>query len=271
MASKSDFPSLRMRVEGGRLVPASAFDQDRISSYRNGSVVMVRVTEEKDRVLIKKWWAIIGLVMKQCATPWKTKDEAHEAIKLALGIVNLSKTVTGKWMQYPKSLSDLDDPEMTEAFENMIALLSRMTGVDVSTLKKETAHVGAGDEKQPETTVESAERNSASCVPQETQIAPDGANSGKEAVLTGQERKFLAEFANKALFTAKNDAIDHDARAGILLNSELDWREACANHLWPYLGQIAKGAIAISSGKRTAEQYVQHFGKTLGVAAETIE
>lgn len=139
--AKSEYPALRMRVENGRLVPASQFDQERLDSYRQGAVVMVKFTEERDRVLIKKWFAVIGLVLKQCKTPWKNKDEAHEAIKLALGIVNLSKTISGQFMQYPKSLSDLDDPEMTEALENMIALLSRMTGVDVDTLRKETAHV----------------------------------------------------------------------------------------------------------------------------------
>lgn len=144
--TKGDFPALRMVIEGGRLAPAGQFDQERLNSYRRGTVVYVRFTEEKDRVLVRKWWAILGLVVKQCKTPWKNKEEAHEAIKLALGIVNLSKTVGGQFMQYPKSLADLDDPEMTDALENMTALLSRMTGVDVETLRKETAHIVDHDE-----------------------------------------------------------------------------------------------------------------------------
>ncbi|MBB3411271.1 hypothetical protein FHT87_005224 [Rhizobium sp. BK316] len=143
--SKGDFPALRMIIEGGRLSPAAQFDQERLNSYRRGTVVYVRFTEEKDRVLVRKWWAILSLVVKQCDTPWKTKEEASEAIKLALGIVNLSKTVGGQFMQYPKSLTELDDPEMTEALENMTELLSRMTGVDVATLKKETAHIREED------------------------------------------------------------------------------------------------------------------------------
>lgn len=141
--SSSDYPALRMTVDGGRLVPSTPFDQERINSYRRGATVLVKITEQKDRVLQRKWWAILGLVLKQCKTPWKTKEEAHEAIKLALGIVNLSKTVSGAFMQYPKSLSELDDPELQEALEQMIELLSRLTGVDVETLKKEAAHVGS--------------------------------------------------------------------------------------------------------------------------------
>jgi hypothetical protein len=148
-----DFPALRMTIEGGRLVPATPFDAERINSYRRGTKVFVKFTEERDRVLVRKWFAILGLVLKQCQTPWKNKDEAHEAIKLALGIVNLSKTVSGQFMQYPKSLSELDDPELQEALEQMTELLSRMTGVDVATLRKEAADVGQAiaDEEQANT------------------------------------------------------------------------------------------------------------------------
>jgi hypothetical protein len=151
MITKSDFPALRMRIERGHLVPAGPFDAERINSYRNGAIVMCRFTEEKDRVLIRKWFAVLGLVLKQCQTPWKSRDEAHEAIKLALGIVNLTKTVGGDFMQYPKSLTELDDPEMTEALESMTELLSRMTGVDVATLKKETAHIVEHEDHDPST------------------------------------------------------------------------------------------------------------------------
>lgn len=143
--SKGDFPAIRMRIEGGRLIPAGPYEQERIDSFRKGTVVMCRFTEERDRVLLKKWWAILGLVVKQCPVPWKTKEEASEAVKLALGIVNLTKTVKGDFLAYPKSLTDLEDPELQEAVDNMTELLSRLTGVDVETLKKETAHI------QPET------------------------------------------------------------------------------------------------------------------------
>lgn len=149
--TKGDFPALRMTIDGSRLTPAGPFEAERLNSYRRGTVVYVRFTEEKDRVLVRKWWAILSLVIKQCNTPWKTKEEASEAIKLALGIVNLSKTVNGQFMQYPKSLTELEDPEMTEALENMTELLSRMTGVDVATLKKETAHIVEHDDHDPTT------------------------------------------------------------------------------------------------------------------------
>lgn len=140
--TKGDYPPLRMVIEGGKMSPATPFDAERIDSYRRGTIVNVRLTEDRDRVLVRKWWAVLGLAIKQCETPWKTKEEASEAIKLALGIVNLSKTVGGQFMQYPKSLTELEDPEMTDALEQMMELLHRITGVDPDTLRKEAAHVG---------------------------------------------------------------------------------------------------------------------------------
>lgn len=174
--SKSDFPALRMVIENGRLAPATQFDQERLNSYRRGTVVYVRFTEEKDRVLVRKWFAILGLVLKQCQTPWKNKDEAHEAIKLALGIVNLSKTVTGQYMAYPKSLSDLEDPELQEALTNMTELLSRMTGVDVETLSKEAGSVGADEAAQPSIETEQDTGRDPSTDPEEGAEAPPPAS-----------------------------------------------------------------------------------------------
>lgn len=149
-----DFPALRMTVDGGRLVPATPFDAERINSYRNNTLVMVKLSPPKDRVQIRKWFAILGLVMKQCQTPWKTVDEAHDAIKLALGIVDLSKTVGGQFMARAKSLTDLDDPELDEAVLQMIDLLSHMTGVDVATLRKEASDVGREIETETQNTAE---------------------------------------------------------------------------------------------------------------------
>lgn len=68
---------------------------------------------------------------------WKTAEQASQAIKLATGIVNLTKTPLGKMIEYPKSLSELDEPELERAFEMMVAVLCQVTGVDVLSLKKE--------------------------------------------------------------------------------------------------------------------------------------
>jgi hypothetical protein len=136
-----------MRVERGRLVPSGQYDAERLDSYRIGSTVMVRFTADRIRPLERKYRAILGKVVKECKTPWTNAEAAHQAIKLACGIVNVSKTAGGQFFQYPRSLVDLDDKEMEEYFNDAMALLERLTGVDVETLKRETAHVDADDDE----------------------------------------------------------------------------------------------------------------------------
>ncbi|NTF67921.1 hypothetical protein [Rhizobium rhizogenes] len=272
--AKSDFPPLRMRVERGRLVPAGPFDQERLDSYRNGSIVMCRFTEERDRVLVKKWFAVLGLVLKQCKTPWKTRDEAHEAIKLALGIVNLSKTVGGQFMQYPKSLSELDDPELTEALDNMIELLSRMTGVDVATLRKETAHVDE-ERSDPETgeiieheTPEPGPSAPEEPVPAEdgaptVSAASDGAAPSPSSDAPPTERETLIKFAKDMLPMAADTSVS----PAFLKTVEREWA--------PLIKELSPDGIAqaraISESLRAIANDPKRLGPALQHYAEVLE
>jgi len=145
---KHESPPFKMTIEGGKLVPATAYDAERLDTYRRGTKVNVVMVRDGGRIMERKWFAVLGLVVKQCNVPWKNKDQASEAVKLALGIVNLSKTVRGDFMAYPKSLVELTDPELDEAVRDMMDLIHKMTGIDPATLKKEAADVGE-DEQEP--------------------------------------------------------------------------------------------------------------------------
>src|SRR5690606_8783122 len=129
--SKSDAPALRLIVERGpRLVPASAFDAERLDTYQVGRVIRLTPVEEADRKDIRRWWAILNRAAKDAKTPWRTPAQASEAIKLALGIVEYGKTVNGQFMQWPKSLKELDDQELADAVRDMAAIVREITGVD---------------------------------------------------------------------------------------------------------------------------------------------
>lgn len=151
MTSKSDAPALRLVVERGpKLSPASAFDAERLDTFKVGRVLRFTPVEEADRKDIRRWWAILNRAVKDTKTPWRTATQASEAIKLALGIVEYGKTVGGQFMQWPKSLKELDDEELAEAVRDMAALLHKMTGVDPLEWSKESADVGRDETEQPE-------------------------------------------------------------------------------------------------------------------------
>lgn len=146
-------PPMKMKVERGRLVPATPNDAERLDSYRPGSTVSVRFTADRMRPLERKYRAILGKVIKECKTPWSNAEAAHQALKLACGFVNVGRTTGGEFMQWPRSLVDFDDKEMEDYFESVLAMLHRITGVDPETLKREMADVGADDDEphDPET------------------------------------------------------------------------------------------------------------------------
>ncbi len=144
-------PPLKMKVERGRLVPATADDAERLDSYRVGSTVSVRFTADRMRPIERKYRAILGKVIKECKTPWSNAEAAHQALKLACGYVNVGRTMSGEFMQWPRSLVDFDDKEMEDYFESVLSLLHSMTGVDPETLRNETADVADDEPHNPET------------------------------------------------------------------------------------------------------------------------
>lgn len=274
--SKGDFPALRMVVDGGKLTPATPFDRERLNSYRRGTVVFCKFTEEKDRVLVRKWWAILGLVVKQCDTPWKTKEEASEAIKLSLGIVNLGKTAGGQFMQWPKSLTELDDPEMQEALDQMIALLSHMTGVDVDTLKKEASHVGHEIEQPNTGEVPSLDEPvSDAAHPPSRAASEDGGDplpspsssnlfgdEGDDPKATDEEIVKLRRYAKDVL----NRAGDPNTSAQLMKTVEARWAEDIKPMSEPakaIAGSIARSVRAIMKGEVDMSKAIEFHAEGL--------
>ncbi len=139
--SKHEMLPFKMIVERGRLIPAEPYDAERLDTWRNGTLVNVTFVRDGGRVMERKWWAILNRAVKECKTPWKTAAEASEAIKLAIGVVNLTKTVGGDYLAYPKSLTDLDDPELDEAVQQMIDVVHHVTGVDPDEWRKQVSHI----------------------------------------------------------------------------------------------------------------------------------
>jgi len=213
---KHEYPAFRMVIERGHLVPAFPDDAERLDTWRNGTRVNVNFTEEKDRVLVRKWFAVIGRAVKECKTPWKTKEQASEAIKLSLGIVNLTKTVGGQWMQYPKSLTELDDPELSEAVEQMIDVIYHITGVDPAEWKKQIAHI----KDEPQSAAPTADSGSAAPDTSPSAAAPHSADEAETTEAGEQSSEVKTE-----------DRPRSAPASGQFTDEERDWLKSSAKQL----------------------------------------
>lgn len=218
------------------------------------------------RVMERKWFAILGLVVKQCNVPWKNKDQASEAVKLALGIVNLSKTVGGDFMAYPKSLVELSDPELDEAVRDMMDLIQKMTGIDPATLKKEAADVGE-DEQEPVDDF-SVDGGSGEAAPSPSTAADTSAEAGMEAgdigAADGQSASSASEFTTadclKAfMITSTDTALSVADRRDVLEQMKDWWKELLPDHLdfvracLTTADKIVKGELQADAARRYLE------------------
>lgn len=138
---KSDVPPLKVVVDKGKLVPATAYDAERIDSYRQGTTFNVHVTPEKVRTDVIRWHSAISRAVKTCKTPWPTADVASKAIKLSLGLVEPYKSASGQWLQDPISLNDLDDADLEQAVRQLYDLLYRITGVDPAEWRRQNQDI----------------------------------------------------------------------------------------------------------------------------------
>jgi hypothetical protein len=145
-----EFPPLYMVVERGQLHPAFTLDHERLDSYRNGTKVLVWMAPDGDRPLVRRWWATIGNYLKHTTLPWRDKETASAAIKLALAMVEPFKTPSGQWSQYPRSLTDIEDPDLENCIREMEQLLFGLTGVHVDDLRKETGGYMGDEPFQPD-------------------------------------------------------------------------------------------------------------------------
>lgn len=170
---KHEAPPFKMVIDAGKLIPATAYDAERLDTYRRGTRVSVSFVRDGGRVMERKWWAILGRAVKECKTPWENKEQASEAIKLSLGIVNLSKTVNGHFMQYPKSLTELEDPELDEAVMRMMEIIQHITGVDPDEWRKQIGDLGQDDEQNTEPSAETPTSADAGSDNDPMRVAPD--------------------------------------------------------------------------------------------------
>jgi hypothetical protein len=236
---KHDHASFRFKLDGMRLSPATPFDQERLSTYRNGSEIFAILTQPKNDKLLRKYWAILGRVIKDCPTPWKDKDQASEALKLSLGIVRYGKTVSGKFMQWPRSLAEMDAPEFEQFYEDAIALLARITGVDVETLKAESPDVGE-DHQEPSSAASPSqsadvESGTGETAPHPVDPAldqsdeePEGDDPADAPPVEGDKRlrNSMEECLEKFLFAATNAKLEDDkARQDSIVFTKNVWKD----------------------------------------------
>lgn len=140
--SKRDKPPFWVRIDHNKLAPLTEYDERKILSYKNGAEIRVSFWQGRSLPELRKYWAILDLVIERCNTPWSTPEEASDALKLELGITDVSKTVHGQWFVRPGSIAftEMEESAFLDFRSKAFAVLEALTGVDPWTLQKEAAN-----------------------------------------------------------------------------------------------------------------------------------
>lgn len=262
----------KMTVERGRLVPATPYDAERLDTWRNGTMVNVTFVRDGGRVMERKWWAVLNRAVKECKTPWKNAAEASEAVKLAIGVVNYTKTVGGEFLIYPKSLTELDDPELDDAVRDMLDVVHAVTGVDPEEWKKQIAHIRDDDntqsaESSPVDGSARAEGPASTSPGAISSPAPkeEGDNPGQ--VTTGEPESPSSAYSRadciKAFMMTATDAELSVAERRQLLEDMKDgWKEALSSDLdfvkscLQTCDKVAKGELEQAAARKYLEAHL---------------
>lgn len=242
---KHDMPSLQFTVEGGRLVPAGPYEQEVLGSYSRGAQLTVTLHQKRSLPLLKKYWAVLRDVVDNCKTPWNSPDEASDAIKLALGVTDIGKTVKGQWFIRPGSISfnSMDQAAFRDFFDKAMSILASVTGIDPDELTSRYSHIAEQDHT---TETGSGDRTAA---PDEAGEpageAPDGPGAAGSPVdptkLSDEDRKWLITAARMLIPSAepRGDPDIVRNQYGILIKTQTP----------PSISQLAIGK-AVSISKR---------------------
>lgn len=144
-AKSEDGPAISMKVEQGRLVPVSQYDLELLNSWREGAILNVHPVLAQVRPLEKRYWAMLGHLLKAAETPWPTPTEAHDAIKQATGFIESYPKEGGEWGFRKRHISTFSDTELSEYFELFCALVQRKFGIDPETLRREAPDIGSSE------------------------------------------------------------------------------------------------------------------------------
>ncbi|WP_421439997.1 hypothetical protein [Agrobacterium tumefaciens] len=256
--SRSGQVPIRMRVEGMRLVPASAFDQEALSAYQNGAVIQVSFWQGRNPDLLRKFWAILSKVVETCNTPWEDKEEAADALKLALGITDVGSTVNGQMFVRPGSIAfnALDEARFRKFFEDSTAILCRITGVDVEELGREAADTGPDHDPEtgeilnntPSDDIPSTASSSADAgnTPVDEAGADDSpASDAPASTIFPIDRADLIECCRKLMFIVVDPSLETPPqRRDTLIAAKDMWKGQLPEELHPHIAGFFESAYA---------------------------
>lgn len=147
MPRRGDRPRVKLRVVVRGLMPASAFDEELLSRYAQGSVVEADIHQKASgKQLRLLWWALGKIVPNQDIYP--NAEALMEALKIDLGYVETITLIGGGLHVNPRSLSTFQSDELSQFIDKALDRCAEevIPGLDITVLLREGRIAVGGDE-----------------------------------------------------------------------------------------------------------------------------
>lgn len=139
-AKRDDGPSLILRIDRGRIIPAAAIDEETLAGFRPGTELQASIIKVAPSKALRAWWALLGAVVK-ADVGWTVPRALSNAMLLKMECVERELLIGGGERKDPMSLKDFSDEQLWKLVEwaKLIIVTEIIPGVDLAAL---TGHDG---------------------------------------------------------------------------------------------------------------------------------
>lgn len=128
-----------MRSSAGvHLIPADATAEKAIAKWKVGAAYTMETCKARNPKFHRLVFAVANLVCSNSAA-WSNPHLFVKAVQLTYGFTEPMRDTHGEVFQIPRSIAfeNMDEDEFKKIFECLLIEASRITGVDIDTLKRE--------------------------------------------------------------------------------------------------------------------------------------
>lgn len=133
---------LLFRKNLGRLEPVDDAGEEAMRGIKHGSEVWVEVVRARNTQHHKLYWALVSMVFEN-QERYKTRDQLHDALKLAAGIYTQLVMPSGAVHKIPGSIAfdKMDQAEFSAFYNRVCDLIAEhfLPGVSSDDLKREVS------------------------------------------------------------------------------------------------------------------------------------
>lgn len=135
MARRKETFELVLTKQHGRLVPATAMDQEMIDAFPEGKTVKGVPDDTRGHDQLGFYWLVLKHVVDATGR-WPTREHLHDAVKRALGYMHVATTLTGQpYIAVDSiSLNDMTDDQRATFMKQAFEEIGNAIGADPTTL-----------------------------------------------------------------------------------------------------------------------------------------